>query len=239
MSIEHYGIGRSEAKKRADKKYRKKIMTTISVVVKRSERLVEMVMLASKKLGVSRNRYLTNAIQSQLARDGITIDMLPDEPLVIPEEPKPPKQCMVYLVTSLYLGEDKMPQEEYVTVVQTVAMAKKYIDNKFAAKARPEDWLFTIYGKNIEAQTKANARTTLSTMAKEAQKKVENYLYEAMLEASFEDEEDGVVDSEMEHPTLVGNRMISFTDMLWTDDFQPEYKEEVYYKNKKRVKKRV
>lgn len=227
----------SKNKYESNQRYIKHNYDIFSFKSRKEERLNELISLGSSKVHKSRNVYMKDAIQSQLARDGITIDMLPDEPLVIPEEPKPPKQCMVYLVTSLYLGEDKMPQEEYVTVVQTVAMAKKYIDNKFTAKARPEDWLFTIYGKNIEAQTKANARTTLSTMAKEAQKKVENYLYEAMLEASFEDEEDGIVDSEMEHPTLVGNRMISFTDMLWTDDFQPEYKEEVYYKNKKRVKK--
>ena len=227
----------SKNKYESNRKYIKNRWEQLGFMYRKEERLNELVELGSIKKEQSKSAYMKDAIQSQLARDGITIDMLSDEPLVIPEEPKPPKQCMVYLVTSLYLGEDKMPQEEYVTVVQTVAMAKKYIDNKFAAKARPEDWLFTIYGKNIEAQTKANARTTLSTIAKEAQKKVENYLYEAMLEASFEDEEDGVVDSEMEHPTLVGNRMISFTDMLWTDDFQPEYKEEVYYKNKKRIKK--
>lgn len=177
MSVEMISMPRSEAQKKADKKYWKKIMTTISIVTKREERIGELVGLASEKTNISKNTYMISAIKSQLSHDGITIDMLPEtEKYTPPLEVKQPKKILVYIVTELLEYEDEFEGEpatfvddvSYVSSFGTVNAAKTYITKKFDVKAHPEEWTYTIYGRYIEANTKLEATNKYRDMTKEA-----------------------------------------------------------------------
>ena len=238
MSREMDDMGVPMSKREANKRYDSKTYIRIGFLTRKEERLGELITLGADKTCKSKSVYMKDAIQSQLLRDGITIDMLPEnEPLVIPEEPKQPKRCMVYLVTELFIGEGgRMRQEKYVTTLQTAAMAKKYAEDRLSKKAHPEEWMFKIYGKEIEAKDKPEARIKLRQMAKDAQEKVEKYLIE---DIEMVEDEDGDMMIAPDALYFIDGRIMSFTYMLWTDDFKPEYVEEVKHKKVGRKKKQL
>ena len=156
---------RSEAQKRADDNYRKKHLDYLTVRTKKEDRIRELINYASRIKHMSSNVYIIKSIQSQLKSDGITIDIL-SEPIKQQEEPKQPKQYMIYLITSWTASPEEYKQkalgklpslEDYVTTMQTLANAKTYISKKYPKKAHPEDWYFTIYGRYFEASNKLEA----------------------------------------------------------------------------------
>lgn len=179
MNDEVMGVGRSEAKKRADLKSRKKIYDQITLVDRKENRLRELLGIASSQTNLSKNEYMINAVYTQLSRDGITIDMLPtDGKYTAPAKINEAKQYEIYLVTEWMLEDDFTYQtyfdhpewffEYYVSVFQTVKAAKDYIRNKFKRKAHPEQWGYTIYGRSFEANTKRDAYDAYREMVKEA-----------------------------------------------------------------------
>lgn len=161
-------MARSEAQKRADMKSRRKIYKQITLVDRKENRLMELVDMASVKTSKSKNLYMVDAIYSQLARDGITIDMLPKSTDVPQKVTKQPKQYMVYMLTNEYVFPEDIEidedgntsywrQEEYVAVFGTLESARKYALNQLARKPKPENWHYTIFGKYYSAMTKAEA----------------------------------------------------------------------------------
>ena len=178
MSVEMISVPKnSEARLKAIAKYQKKTYDLISISSKKSDRLRELVGLASEKTNLSKNEYMLNAIHTQLSHDGITIDMLPEtEKYTPPLEVKQPKKILVYIITELLEYEDEFEGEvatfvddvSYVSSFGTVNAAKTYIVKKFSAKAHPEDWTYTIYGRYIEANTKLEATNKYRDMTKEA-----------------------------------------------------------------------
>lgn len=169
----------TDARKRANKKYYSKTYEKISFDSRKELRLRELLNLAALKLKTSIAQYAINAIQVQLAKDKITIDML-DKPIVQSEsETNKPKQYMIYMVTSWNATPDEyvaiqnnqqFAMEDYVSVFQTLNLAKNYIKRKYTKKAYPENWYFTIYGRYIEADNKAEALDTYRKMAQDAVK---------------------------------------------------------------------
>lgn len=170
-------VGRSEAQKRADKKSAKKIYNMLTVHVRKDSLLKELIDMASKILNISKNDYMVTAIQQKLQSDGITPDLL-NQPYTPPApESKQPKRYMIYMVTTWDATPKKYEEvlagngfvfEEYVSVFQTLAMAKKYIADKYAKKPYPEQWYFTIYGREIEAENKLEAANKYRQMTKDA-----------------------------------------------------------------------
>lgn len=67
----------SDAKKRADAKYHKRTYEQIKISSRKELRISELIDLAADKNKCSRAQYITDAIRSKLAADGITVDMLP------------------------------------------------------------------------------------------------------------------------------------------------------------------
>ena len=238
MSREDFEMKMSKSKYEANRRYDKKTYDMFGFRIRKEERLGELMSLGAKKNNKSRTNYMIDAIRSQLTRDEITIDMLPENTkLVIPVELKPrdKKICMVYLVTSFYLGKELYSSEKYVTVLESLEMARKYANNKLDKKAYPEDWVFTIYGKNFEVKNKAEARVKLRQMAKDAEERLDEQIWEEVdcIEDEKVDDDDewaGWTDAKL----VNGNRLTSFTDLLWTDDFKPEFVEEIRRKKKKK-----
>ena len=175
MSVEVLEVGRnSEAKLRANAKYNKKIYESIGVRSRKENRIGDLLDLASKKTNKTKSVYVIDAIQSQLARDGITIDMLPDasQPVTPVVEVKQPKQYLVYMITSWMVNEEDF--QEYVSTFGTLGSAKTYIKNKYSKKPYPNEWFFTIYGRMIEADTKLEATNKYRQMTMEAVKEEQN-----------------------------------------------------------------
>ena len=191
-------MGVTEARKRANAKYQKKAYDTISFISRRENKLRELLDIASKKVGASKTQYIIDAIQSQLARDGITIDMLPDasQPVTPVVEVKQPKQYLVYMITSWMVNEEDF--QEYVSTFGTIGSAKTYIKNKYSKKPYPNEWFFTIYGRMIEADTKLEATNKYRQMTMEAVKEEQNnwmnpdgyYDFLHILEEKYDDVKD-------------------------------------------------
>ena len=161
-------MARSEAQKRADMKYHKNRYDTITFISKREDRLSELLQYASHQNNTSKTQYILQSIYSQLARDGITIGMLPESTDVPQKATKQPKQYMVYMLTNEYVFPEDIEidedgntsywrQEEYVAVFGTLESARKYALNQLARKPKPENWHYTIFGKYYSAMTKAEA----------------------------------------------------------------------------------
>ena len=167
MEDEVLNVGKSsEARIRANAKYNKKAYDPITIQSKKDDRIRELVSLASKRTGISKNVYMIQAIQSQLTRDGITIDMLPPTEKFVPKpEPKQPKQYIIYMITEQYNHIDD--EETYIATFPTLNMAEKYAKNKFEKKAHQNDWLYTIYGRSIEGDNKLDACNKLKAMIRE------------------------------------------------------------------------
>lgn len=176
MEDEVLDMGRSsEARLRATAKYNSKTYEKVSFDSRKEYRLTELVNYAAKKKGVSKAQYIENAIQSQLAHDGITIDMLPTDIEYTPQLEAPaPKRYLVYMVTEKFLDESDeefdfiFNPEEYVSIFQTLKAAKDYIANKFKRKAHPEQWAYTIYGRSFETKNKRDAYDAYRQMAYDA-----------------------------------------------------------------------
>lgn len=239
MSMEDPKMKISKSRYEANRRYDKKTYDMLGFRIRKEERFGELVSLGAKKNNKSRTDYMIDAIRSRLARDEITIDMLPENTkLVVPVEPKPreKKTCMVYLVTSFYSGKESYNSEKYVTVLESLEMARKYANNKLDKKAYPEDWVFTIYGKNFEVNNKAEARVKLRQMAKNAEEKLDEQIWEEVdrIEDEEVDDDDNEWTGWVDANLVGGNRLTSFTDLLWTDDFKPEFVEEIRRKKKKK-----
>lgn len=150
-------------------KYQKDHYNTLSIRYKKEDSVLLLLDYASKTLGITKGDYVRDALMGQFERDGITIDMLPEFGKYIPQpEPKQPKQHMIYLVTSLYIPEERYKAEEYVSIFQTLKNARAYATKKLSNKAYPDDWRFAIYGKNIEAMTKMEAEKLFRDMVEKA-----------------------------------------------------------------------
>lgn len=169
---------RTEAQKRADKKSRKKIYCTIAAQSKRKDMLLEQIVYAAEQKGVSKNQYILGAIKSQLQKDGITPEVIGDYPLPEIIEETHPKECMCYLLVSIYAEPDKWKissnpyaywfDTSYVTVTPTLEAARRYAQNKFSKKAYPDHYHYIIYGRYIEEYSKLKAVQKYKRIAYEA-----------------------------------------------------------------------
>lgn len=169
MRDEVENVGRTEAQKRASVKWAKINNERISILFRKEERIKELIALASEKANTTKNNYMKNAIQSQLVHDGITIDMLPADAKYTPPQPEPkqPKRYMIFMITENWLQRNNMV-ESFITSFPTLNMARKYVQDKFNKKAYPEDWLYAIRGRYIEADNKANALLKMREIIKDA-----------------------------------------------------------------------
>ena len=68
----------SEAKIRANARYNNKTYDVVQIRVLKTERINDLVDLAASRSNTSKAAYILAAIKTQLAKDGITIYMLPD-----------------------------------------------------------------------------------------------------------------------------------------------------------------
>ena len=217
-------MGKTEAQKRAQKKWRSKVYNTICLIIKKETRLKELLVLAAAKSNKTNNQYVIDALYAQLARDGITLDMLNDYNPPAPE-PKQPKRNLCYLILSQYYDPDDGPEYnpwyEYVTVTGTLEAARKYIHTTLHKKAYPDRWKYTIQGRYIEAFTKLDAVNKYKEMTKEAAKgEVEDFDFDFI---PLDDEDEIIIDG----PILDEIDMVGMTE---EDDFtkklgEPEYVE--------------
>ena len=182
----------SEAKMKANAKYQKKAYDTITFISRREEMLREQICFASEKEGISKTQYIIKSIKTQLAHDGITIDMLPQDAKYAPQlEAKTPKRYLVYMVTEKFLDESDeefdfiFNPEEYVSVFQTLKAAKDYIANRFKRKAHPEQWAYTIYGRSFETKNKRDAYDAYRQRAYDANSIVDGHLEDGDMVLDF------------------------------------------------------
>ena len=68
----------SEAKIRANARYNNKTYDVVQIRVLKTERINDLVDMAASRSNTSKASYILAAIKQQLAKDGITIDSLPD-----------------------------------------------------------------------------------------------------------------------------------------------------------------
>lgn len=193
MSIEKEPFERhiSEAKKRTNRKSKKKIYELISFSSRREYRLSELITYAANKVKISKAQYIFNALQERFAKDNVTLDVL-SQPLPSSNSIKQPKQYMIYLITTWIATPQEYAKaargeffiiEDYVSTFQTLSNAKTYIFKKYPKKAHPEDWYFTIYGRNIEAYNKLEAYEKHKQLIKSAMEEQDK---------SMEDDSDGL-----------------------------------------------
>ena len=160
-------------------KYQKEHYNTLSLRFKKEDDVLLLLDYASKTLGITKGDYVRDALMTRFKHDGITIDMLPTNSKYAPPAPesKQPKRYMIYMVTTWDATPEEYEEvltgngfvfEEYVSVFQTLAMAKKYIANKYTKKPYPDQWYFTIYGREIEAESKLEAANKYRQMTKDA-----------------------------------------------------------------------
>lgn len=67
----------SDAAKRATAKYQREKMESISIRVRKAERLYDRIKQGAVKRGIPTAQYIKQAITSNLDADGITLDSLP------------------------------------------------------------------------------------------------------------------------------------------------------------------
>jgi len=162
-------VGRTEAQKRAGKKTRQKIYELISFDSRREARLLDLIHFAASKKNVSKATYISDAIQSQLSRDGITIDMLPADAKYTPPapEPKQPRRYMIYMIIERFILDDDDDPGKYIAMFPTLKAAEKYARGKFDRKAYPIDWTYTILGRYIEGENQRDAFGKLKVLVKD------------------------------------------------------------------------
>ena len=67
----------SDAKIRANNRYKNKTYEVLQVFVNRKERMNELVKLAHEAQGKSKAQYVVDALKAQLKEDGFTVEDLP------------------------------------------------------------------------------------------------------------------------------------------------------------------
>lgn len=147
-------------------KYQKEHYNSLSLRFKKEDEVLLLLDYASKTLGITKGDYVRGALIEQLKRDGISIDMLPADAKYTPPEPEPkqPKQYMVYMITEQYKYDDPALQNKYIACFPTLKAAEKYAKGKLDKKAYPADWVYTIYGRNVEGNNKTEAWNTLKAL---------------------------------------------------------------------------
>ena len=68
----------SEAKIRANARYNNKTYDVVQIRVLKTEHINDLIDMAASRSNTSKAAYILAAIKQQLAKDGITLDMLPD-----------------------------------------------------------------------------------------------------------------------------------------------------------------
>lgn len=79
-------MGASESRLKANKKYMNKAYIEIKFRARRETRLNDLIEFAAQQTNKSKAQYMLDAIQAQLNKDGIIIDMLPSDDQGIIEE---------------------------------------------------------------------------------------------------------------------------------------------------------
>lgn len=168
MKDEVISVGITKRQYETNKKYNDKTYEQLGFRSRKAERLDELIALGAEKTGQTKSMYMKSAIQSQLTRDGITIDMLPVNSKYIPStpEPKQPKRYMIYIITERFFLDDPDSPEKYVAIFPTLKAAEKYVDNKLDRKAYPADWTYTISGRYIEGGNQRDAWDKLKVIVK-------------------------------------------------------------------------
>ena len=160
-------------KKEYDRNYLKQHYDSVLLKFRKDENILPLLELASKQTKVSKTNYIKLALEDRFNRDGITIDMLDDNCRIksTRQKRKTKSLKLVYLLTSTYLctGEEK-----YLSVFGTINSAKIYIKQAISTKPYPSQWMFTLYGRKFEAQTKREAENMYREKAKDA---INNFEY--------------------------------------------------------------
>lgn len=76
----------TERQRQADRRYRAAKTEGLTIIVKRSERLGDMIGLAAARRGMTRRAWMIKAFRAALERDGVTLDSLPPLSAVEPVE---------------------------------------------------------------------------------------------------------------------------------------------------------
>lgn len=168
MKDEVNGVGITKKQYETNKKYNDKTYEQLGFRSRREERLDELIALGAEKTEQTKSMYMKNAIQSQLARDGITIDMLPVDSKYTPPapEPKQPRRYMIYIITERFSLDDDDAPEKYIAMFPTLKAAEKYAKAKFERKPYPADWTYTILGRYIEGDNQRDAWDKLKVIVK-------------------------------------------------------------------------
>lgn len=69
----------SKAQSRASRKYNDKTYEIITCRSRKTDKLNDLLDIASEKAGISKASYIIDAIRAQLEKDGISINMLQSE----------------------------------------------------------------------------------------------------------------------------------------------------------------
>ena len=168
MKDEVNGVGITKKQYETNKKYNDKTYEQLGFRSRKDERLDELIALGAEKTGQTKSMYMKGAIQSQLTRDGITIDMLPVNSKYIPPapEPKQPRRYMIYIITERFSLDDNDAPEKYIAMFPTLKAAEKYAKAKFERKPYPADWTYTIYGRYMEGDNQRDAWDKLKVIVK-------------------------------------------------------------------------
>lgn len=167
MRDEVDNVGRPKNQLETQHRYEKANYDQIALRFRKIDKIIPLLNIATKITGRTKNEYVKQALLTQFKSDGITIDQLPASPTPPQPEPKQPKRYMIYMITENWLQRGSMV-ESFVTSFPTLNMARKYVQDKFNKKAYPEDWLYAIRGRYIEADNKANALLKMREIIKEA-----------------------------------------------------------------------
>ena len=161
-------VGITKKQYETNKKYNDKTYEQLGFRSRKDERLDELITLGAEKTGQTKSMYMKGAIQSQLTRDGITIDMLPADSKYTPlaPEPKQPRRYMIYIITERWTIDDEDAPDKYIAIFPTLKAAEKYARNKLERKPYPADWTYTIYGRYMEGENQRDAWDKLKVMVK-------------------------------------------------------------------------
>lgn len=146
----------SEARINANNRYRYKAYDTLQVAVRKEKRINDLLDFATKKTGKSKAQYVVDAIDTQLERDGISIDMLPAVDITIPRG-KPGRKRMLkeYMVyEALIVDKEISGWEDSIVVTLDLEEARSKLQIAVRkSSGDPNDlpyirgWKFTAYNK--------------------------------------------------------------------------------------------
>lgn len=204
MENEVLDVALTKKKYESNKRFNDKTYDRINCVVRKEERMKEMLELAAQKNAKSVSTYIVEAIQARLQSDGITIDMLPADAKYAPPEPEPkqPKRYMIYMITETYMPVGGIVEDKYIATFPTLKAAEKYARNKFKKKAYPRDWCYQILGRYVEGENQLDACNKLKAKIKEE------------LEI---DKSNGIVDGVAEDQLNYLDRLVDFSGQEYID----------------------